>query len=138
MGYALAFLAAMLWGFAYALDHKLVHTLSLPTLMLLGTLSNGVLLIPILLFQKESTQLWAIDSQTWIKIGLSNVALFIASFCTLESIRIIGASKAASLEISYPLFTTLFIALMFHERISGWALIGTILILVGTILILKS
>lgn len=135
MGYLLAIFAATLWGFAYALDHKLVQVLPLTTIMTVSTAINLVVLVPVLVYRGEAAGLPAISGTTVGQLVLATAALLVASFCTLESIRLIGAARASSLEIAYPLFTTLFLVLLFKETTSWWTLLGALLILAGSVVI---
>lgn len=139
MGYLLAILAAMLWGFAYALDHKIVHALPVTLIIALGAGINLGVMIPVIAYQGNWGEVAAMTRTTMVQLVLSTAALIAAGFCTLESIRLIGAARASSMEIAYPLFTVVFLFLLFKEVSSWWTLVGAALIFAGSVIIvLKS
>jgi drug/metabolite transporter (DMT)-like permease len=59
----------------------------------------------------------------------------LAGLSIFGSIHLLGATKAAILEISYPLFAALFSYLIFSQALSFWVGVGALLILAGTAVI---
>lgn len=135
MGFLLAIFAAMLWGLAYALDHQVVKSVPPTTMLTLSAGINLVLLLPVLLYRNEVPLLWSLPRESFGQILLATLAVVIASFCTLVSIKLIGAPLASSLEISYPLFTTLFLLVLFKEPSNWWTILGALCILTGSIIL---
>ena len=133
-GFLLAVLASVLWGLTYCLDERVLSSLSVFKLYFLHCLCGTVVAGAILLLQGVSPAgLVTIDtSKTGLPlIGLTLVTATAAALSILGSIQVLGASKSAVLEISYPLFVALFSVLLFKGQLELPVVIGGVFIFIG-------
>jgi len=68
-------------------------------------------------------------------VGLTLVTATAAALSILGSIQLLGASKSAVLEISYPLFVALFSAVLFRGQLQLPVVIGGVFIFLGAAII---
>lgn len=137
-GFLLAVLASVLWGLTYCLDERVLSSLSVFKLYFLHCLCGTVVAGAILLLQGVSPAgLVTIDtSKTGLPlIGLTLVTATAAALSILGSIQVLGASKSAVLEISYPLFVALFSVLLFKGQLELPVVIGGVFIFIGAAVI---
>jgi drug/metabolite transporter (DMT)-like permease len=137
-GYGLAILASVLWGLTYCLDERALESLSVYKLYFLHCLCGAIIAGTVLLFQGNSAaSLFTIDTA---KASLPFVALTLvtataAALCILGSIHLLGASKSAVLEISYPLFVAVFSTLLFQGQLQFPVVLGGVFIFIGAAII---
>jgi uncharacterized membrane protein len=133
-----AILAAILWGFNYALAEKILHSISTVTLLALEMLVGAILFIVIAYFttmKKDLNVLMTEPSVLWLTILEIAVVIF-ASFFIVSSIRFKNATVAGIIELIYPLFTILFTWYLFHEsHVNLPVIVGGGLIFIGVIVI---
>jgi drug/metabolite transporter (DMT)-like permease len=137
-GYALAVLAAVLWGLTYCLDERVLAGLSVFKLYFLHCVCGALVAGAILLVQGTSPAgLFGFDTA---KASLLLVAVTLATATTaalaiLGSIQLLGAGRSAVLEISYPFFVAVFSVLLFHGQLQLPVVIGGIFIFIGSAII---
>lgn len=139
-GYALAVAAAALWGLTYCLDERLLGSLSVPKLYLLHAVSGAVVVATTLWWRGESLrELVRFDgvAQQPLTVAATMLVSTLASLAIFSSIRVLGASRAALLEISYPLFVVAFGFVLFQHRPQWPVLAGGLLILLGSAIIVR-
>jgi drug/metabolite transporter (DMT)-like permease len=137
-GYGLAVLAAVLWGLTYCLDERVLSSLSVFRLYFLHCLCGVLVAGLILLAQGVSpAALFTIDTSrsSPALIGLTLVTATAAALSILGSIQLLGASKSAVLEISYPLFVALFSVLFFQGQLQLPVVVGGMFIFIGSAII---
>jgi drug/metabolite transporter (DMT)-like permease len=139
MGYLYALLASALWGLTYALDEKILE--ELPSLKvyflhsLFGLCISGVLWVAT--GGKVSSLVSFPSMSDGGKLLLCALVVgAIAGMSIVSSIGSLGASRAAILEISYPIFVVVFSWMLFAKGVSGLVLVGGAFIFVGAALIL--
>jgi drug/metabolite transporter (DMT)-like permease len=137
-GLVLAVLASILWGLTYCLDEKVLSSLSVFKLYFLHCLC-GVLVAGAILLAKGASpaSLFTIDTAkaNVSLVGLTLVTATAAALSILGSIQLLGASKSAVLEISYPLFVALFSVLLFRGQLQLPVVIGGAFIFIGSAVI---
>lgn len=137
-GLVLAVVAAILWGLTYCLDERVLASLSVFKLYFLhcvcGALVAGVILVA---HTGSPATLFSLDASTASPalIGLTLVTATAAALSILGSIQLLGASKSAVLEISYPLFVALFSVLVFNGQLQLPVVVGGIFIFIGSAII---
>jgi drug/metabolite transporter (DMT)-like permease len=137
-GYALAVVAAVLWGLTYCLDERVLSSLSVAKLYFLHCVCGALVAGAILLFQGESVgSLFRFDAAkaSLPLVTLTLVTATAAALAILGSIQLLGANKSAVLEISYPLFVALFSVLLFKGQLQLPVVIGGAFIFVGAAII---
>ena len=137
-GYALAVAAAVLWGLTYCLDERALAGVSPQRLYFLHSLCGCVVVGGLLLFQGHTpADLVRIDVPGVSRgLILTNMLVgTVAALAIFGSIQSLGATRAAVLEISYPLFVALFAVLLFRERLDPAVLVGGGFIAAGSAII---
>jgi drug/metabolite transporter (DMT)-like permease len=143
MWYFYAVGAAALWGLEYALlgrlfDGRVSPLFLLSIQMLVGAIILGTLCYATGTFQ---AQIGVATSNNTIMmlIVMSTIVFTLGSFLIATSVKEGNALLAGLAEISYPLFILLFTVMLgWAEPVSSKALIGGILIFVGSIFIKTS
>ncbi|HXV26882.1 MAG TPA: DMT family transporter [Candidatus Paceibacterota bacterium] len=137
-GFTLAIAAAVAWGLVYVLSERVLRDFSPLALLFIYGVLTSVVLAPFILtghidagdfFQRDRTALY---------LTLTAVLLTVlANFLILMSIERLGATPAALIEISYPLFTVIFVFLLFGTVPSWATAAGGVLIITGAAIITK-
>jgi drug/metabolite transporter (DMT)-like permease len=140
-GYLLALAAALLWGLTYSLDERVLAGVAAERLYFLHSLCGCVVGGAILLARGHSVaDILRLDA-AGVSRGLLLVTVVtgaVAALAILASIQSLGATRAAVLEISYPLFVALFSAVLFRERIDAAVLAGGGFIALGAAIIVTA
>jgi drug/metabolite transporter (DMT)-like permease len=137
-GFGLAVSASLLWGLTYCLDERVLSSLSVYKLYFLHCICGALIAGTVLVFQGNSAaSLFSIDTTTSSLplVGLTLLTATAAALSILGSIQLLGADKAAVLEISYPLFVALFSVLLFKGQLQTPVVIGGIFIFIGSAII---
>jgi drug/metabolite transporter (DMT)-like permease len=139
MWFALALAASMLWGVTYVLDEQVYRHVSVPTTLAVHTLIISI--VASLVAWRQGVV--AADFNTiltsrrvaWL-FASCGLTFILAEFLISFSISAKNATLAALIEISYPLFTTLFAYLVFNEgQLNLGTSIGGFLIGGGVIIV---
>ena len=137
-GYALAVLAAVLWGLTYCLDERVLAGMSVFRLYFLHCLCGAAVAGAILLAQGESPASLlrlAAPGASVPLVLLTLATATAAALAILGSIQLLGAGTSAVLEISYPLFVAVFSVLFFGGRLEWPVLVGGGFIFVGAAIV---
>lgn len=137
-GFGLALSASLLWGLTYCLDERVLSSLSVYKLYFLHCICGALIAGTVLVVQGNSAaSLFSIDTTTSSLplVGLTLLTATAAALSILGSIQLLGADKAAVLEISYPLFVALFSVLLFKGQLQTPVVIGGIFIFIGSAII---
>ena len=134
---AFPIIAAMFYGLAYAAGEKALKLINISTYMLMG----WILGIPILLFLTKikgepiSFEFAQNPKDLWF-IVIAVIAPNLGWLFTLYAVQKTNASYTAFAEISYPLFTILFLFVLFGIKHFDWhLLIGGTFVMVGSFLL---
>lgn len=137
-GFGLAVLASVLWGLTYCLDEQVLSSLSIFKLYFLHCLC-GVLVAGVILLAQGTppTGLLTLDpaQASPSLVGVTLVTATAAALSILASIQILGATKSAVLEISYPLFVALFSVMLFKGQVQMSLVVGGMFIFIGSAII---
>lgn len=133
----LAIGAAVLWGLAYAMSEHLLKQSVHPSVILftytiLGTLGYGLymyLFVP--------APFTALQQTGWGSLVIIAILYMVANLMVFTSISLVGSATIASLvEISYPLFTALFVWILYKQSsLNMYTLLGAAFMIVGVWLI---
>ena len=130
--------AAVVWGLVYTLDQKILNNLSPSTLLFVSSLIVMIIMLPFVLFDSEPIKTFMNSGRYNITLVISSVLLAaLANFLIFSSIKILNASAASFIEISYPFFVVLFSFIIFRAMPSIYFLLGGILIFLGSFIIFK-
>jgi len=133
-----AIIAAILWGFNYALAEKILQSISPVSLLALEMLFGAIFFTIISYFttMKKDFHLLLIDPNVrWLTI-IEIIVVLLASFFIVASIHMKNATVAGIIELIYPLFTIFFTWFLFHElHVNLAVIIGGIFIFAGVVII---
>lgn len=136
--------AAVLWGIHYATAGQLSKTMpaSLISLGYLIFVAVAALLFMFLFFRDlmDINQLQSYLTLTTLwQLGLMVLTGCLSNFLVFTAIADSTATKASIIEITYPFFVALFGVLMYREQeLNIQVMIGGLLILLGSVIIIKS
>lgn len=139
MGYLLAFLASALWGLTYTLDEKVLEDLP-PVKVYFLHCVVGMFISGSVWLANGGRPLGLLPSSAETanrRILLASMLIgCIAGLAIVISIVRLGASLAAILEISYPIFVLVFSWLLFGKTTNRSVLVGGALIFLGSAIII--
>lgn len=125
------------WGMSYLLYEKFLLKLPISLVMAMaGSVSLTVFGL-IAFFKGHFSELKNVASSTELILAFIAVMVLniMANASILTAVNMSNASRAAFLEISYPLFTVLFAYLIFKEiQLSPLGMVGGSFIVLGTII----
>jgi len=135
-GELLALLAALLWGIAPILDKiALSNGVSIYTATIIRLIGAIVAIVAVSLMLNQM-DLTGFDMKRICLLLIAGViAGAIAMVFYYTALRILGASRTVPLTAIYPMFTALFSVLFLGEHVSLRLVVGTVLIVVGIILV---
>lgn len=138
IGFIYAISAAVLWGLVYTIDQKILEKVSPLLLIFINSFLIVIITLPILLFDLEPIKVFLHSgkSNLWL-VFISVILATLASFFIFSGIKILGASTTSIFEIAYPFFVVLFCFLFFKTGINLYFLLGSILIFLGSLVIIK-
>lgn len=133
-GYVLATLAALAWGLVYAFDQKVLERLSVWHYVFWHGVASVLVALPFV----ARNPVAGIPRQSFGLLALTFAVALVAEYLVLGAIQRVGASRAGIIEIAYPLFTMLFMALLYGERMPLAFYLGSVLIVVGAAVVAYS
>lgn len=133
----LALGASVLWGLAYALSENLMKQAIHPSLILLTYTVLGTVGYGLYMYLFVPSPLAPLQQTGWSNLLMIALLYMVANLMVFTSISLVGSATLASLiEISYPLFTALFVWILYKQNsLNGYTLLGALLMLVGVWLI---
>lgn len=138
IGFIYAIAAAVVWGLAYAIDEKILHSVSPLTLLFINSLLATLVLLPFVLMDNGPIKKVITSGRNGLLIILAAfVLLTLGNFLIYSGINNLGASTASIIEISYPVFVVAFSFLLFRNVPNIYFLLGAVLIFIGSFTIIK-
>jgi len=138
IGFIYAIAAAVVWGLAYAIDEKILHSVSPLTLLFINSLLATLVLLPFILMDNGPIKKVITSGRNGLLIILAAfVLLTLGNFLIYSGINNLGASTASIIEISYPVFVVAFSFLLFRNVPNIYFLLGAVLIFIGSFTIIK-
>ena len=137
-GFLYAIAAAVTWGAVYTIDQKVLHNLSPLALLFLSSVISACIILPLVWYFEDGNfvkEIVAAGKTNAFLIILSIALAMCANFLIFSGIKILGASNASIIEISYPFFVTLFSMIAFRAAPSLAFYIGGLCIFVGSAII---
>ena len=138
LGFICAIGAAVMWGIVYALDQKILSSLSPLAYLFVSSLFTAIVVLPFLLSDHGSMKSIFSSSGTTLFIIIAAVVLAAAAnFLIFSGIKILGADTASIIEIAYPFFVVFFSFLLFRSTPNAYFFLGGGLIFIGSVIIIK-
>ena len=129
----------MFYGLAFAFAEKALNLINISTFLVINAFATFVIASTFVLLRGQPLSLEGATSnpKNLAIIGIAIVAPTLGWLFTMFAIKTTSASYAAFAEISYPLFTVLFLFLFFGLRSLDWTiLLGGALIMSGSFLMI--
>ena len=135
LGVIVATVAAIGWGYVYATMQQLTDRMSPLAAMTAYYVYGGILLLPVFVLRWGEIQSGIVaDPRTFV---LSASAVMVAEFAILWSVSLLGGADAGLIEVSYPVWTALFLYLILGERPTLGTLVGGAMVLGGVAVIAR-
>lgn len=136
----LPFLSAAFYGLSYVLLEKILKSVSMLSYMLVSSIFLTTVLIGIALLKPGFVSFDFLSDRKTALVFVVAVVVGIAGWiATLIGLQNTSATYVSFAEISYPLFTLLFLFLLFGEhQLNVQSLIGGALVMAGSIVLLMS
>jgi len=130
--------AAMFYGLAFAFTEKALKLVNISTYLMLSGATGLAVAAAFVLFKGQSVSFeFTNNSKSLAIVATAILAPSLGWLFTAFAIKSTSASYAAFAEISYPLFTVLFLFLFFGMRTLDWTLlVGGLLIMSGSFLMI--
>lgn len=126
--------AALFYGMAFALMERALQTVNVVTYMLLGVIISLPLVMVLAAVRHEHISFDFLTRwQDVLLVTAAVIAPALGWFLTAYTIKSIGGAYAAFAEVSYPLFTILFLFLFFGIKQFDWhLLVGGLMVVAGS------
>ncbi|MGH1398050.1 MAG: EamA family transporter [Alphaproteobacteria bacterium] len=130
--------AAMFYGLAFAFTEKALKLTNVSTYLAISIVSGALIMLAFIKLKGEPLNFDFVKNKSTLAIVLTSViAPSLGWIFTTFAIKTTSASYAAFAEISYPLFTVLFLFTFFGLRAIDWTTIaGGLLIMTGSFLMI--
>ena len=138
--YIPAIASALAWGIYYPLAEYLLKQFSGPFL-LAGTHALSSIVLTVLFLPQFSADISTLrglpKNDIFVLLALSFICI-IANCSSMFSISLKNATLTGFLEISYPVFASIFAFIFFrHVQVNIWTMLGGAMIIFGTFIILR-
>ena len=134
-GVVVATVAAVGWGYVYATMQQVTERMSPVAALAAYYAFGGLLLAPFAVARWSEIHAGvAADPRSFV---LSASAVLVSEFAILWSVSLMGGADAGLIEVSYPLWTMLFLFFILGERPSMASLAGGTLIMAGIVVIAR-
>ncbi len=130
-------MAAMFYGLAFAFTEKAMQMINVVTYMIVGSVVTIIMALGLTLVKDEPVK-WDFlnNKEAFIPVIVAVIAPALGWFFTIYAIKNTSAVYAAFSEISYPLFTLLFLFLFFGIRHFDWTILaGGSLVMIGSFIL---
>lgn len=129
LGILISTFAAITWGFVYASTEKVLEKMSPISSVALFYYIGAVIMLPLIITNKQEI----IQGLTLApkELLFTTIMILLAEFLIMWSISLLGGTDAALIEVSYPIWTAIFLYLFSGKSVSFETIIGGIFIFTG-------
>lgn len=136
IGILIANLAALCWGYVYSQTENIMEKMSPLASLSSFYVFGGIFLFPLFILNKK--EIVDVSTNHSFEFFSTAIAIMIAEFLIIYSIKLLGGVEASFIEISYPLWTVLFSFFIFRSLPNINTVMGGILIMIGSYFIAKN
>jgi drug/metabolite transporter (DMT)-like permease len=137
-GFLYAIGAALTWGLVYVIDQKILLDVSPMVLLFINSVIAAAMMLPFIFLSNGSIKEVIVSGKSnWLLIIAAVALATLASFFILTGIKILGASTASMIEITYPFFVVLFSYILFRSTPNVYFFVGGALVFAGSMIIVK-
>jgi drug/metabolite transporter (DMT)-like permease len=136
-GASLVLIAALTTAIYFLIGERYVHELGSTRFAAIGMSSSAIVLALHFAVFRSFDEVRALDAHSWLLLIVLGIAcMFLPGLMQAEGVRRVGAQRAAIGSTVGPPTTIVLAALFLGERLNGWQLLGSAMI-VGSVLILS-
>lgn len=136
-GAGLVLVAALTTAIYFLIGERYTHELGSTRFAAIGMSASGVMLALHFAVFRSFDELVALEAWDWLLLAVLGVAcMFIPGLLQAEGMRRVGAQRASIGSTIGPPTTIFLAALFLGERLNGWQLLGSAMI-VGSVLVLS-
>lgn len=135
-GILIANLAAICWGYVYAQTENIMEKMSPIASLASFYVFGGIFLFPLFLLNRK--EIFDVATNHSFNFFSTAIIIMLAEFLIIYSIKLMGGSEAAFIEISYPFWTVLFSFLIFKSAPNPYTIFGGVMIMIGSYFISKN
>jgi len=136
-GASLVLIAALTTAIYFLIGERYTHELGSTRFAAIGMSSSAILLALHFVVFRSFGEIAALQAYDWVLLGILGIAcMFVPGLLQAEGMRRVGAQRAAIGSTIGPPTTIVLAAIFLGERLNGWQLAGTALI-VGSVLVLS-
>jgi drug/metabolite transporter (DMT)-like permease len=136
-GASLVLIAALTTAIYFLIGERYTHELGSTRFAAIGMSSSAILLALHFVVFRSFDEFAVLQAHDWLLLGILGIAcMFIPGLLQAEGMRRVGAQRAAIGSTIGPPTTIVLAALFLGERLNGWQMLGTALI-VGSVLLLS-
>jgi drug/metabolite transporter (DMT)-like permease len=130
-------IAALTTAIYFLIGERYVHELGSTRFAAIGMSSSAIVLALHFAVFRSFDEVRALDAHSWLLLIVLGIAcMFVPGLMQAEGVRRVGAQRAAIGSTVGPPTTIVLAALFLGERLNGWQLLGSAMI-VGSVLILS-
>jgi drug/metabolite transporter (DMT)-like permease len=135
-GAGLVLIAAFTTAIYFLIGERYTHELGSTRFAAIGMSASAVMLVLHFVVFRSFAEIRALQAYDWLLLAVLGVAcMFVPGLLQAEGMRRVGAQRAAIASTIGPPTTIFLAALFLHERLNGWQLLGSAMI-VGSVLVL--
>jgi len=135
-GAGLVLIAAFTTAIYFLIGERFTHELGSTRFAAIAMSSAGVVLVLHFLLFRSLSELAVLQTHDWLLLGvLSILCMFLPGLMQAEGVRSVGAQRAAIGSTIGPPSTIALAALFLGERLNGWQLLGSAMIIVSVLLL---
>lgn len=135
-GAGLVLIAALTTAIYFLIGERYVHVLGSTRFAAVAMSSSAVALALHFAVFRSLDEVRVLDAHSWLLLGILGIAcMFVPGLMQAEGVRRVGAQRAAIGSTVGPPTTIVLAALFLGERLNGWQLAGSAMIVVSVLLI---
>jgi drug/metabolite transporter (DMT)-like permease len=131
-----AITAALAWGYVYATTESIVNRMNPLALLSALYFTGGILLLPFVV-SSRGIIMQGIMADPFGFASMS-AGVLVAEYAIMASVSVMGGTSAALVEMSYPIWTALFLYLLKRVVPTPATFVGAAFIAIGTAVIVLS
>jgi drug/metabolite transporter (DMT)-like permease len=133
-GAGLVLIAALTTAVYFLIGERYVHELGSTRFAAIGMSSSAIVLTAHFALFRSFDEVRALDARSWMLLLILGVAcMFVPGLMQAEGVRRVGAQRAAIGSTVGPPTTIVLAALFLGERLNGWQLLGSAMIVVSVL-----
>ncbi len=135
-GASLVLVAALTTAIYFLIGERYVHELGSARFAAIGMSSSAVVLALHFAWFRSFGELAVLGPHDWLLLGVLSIAcMFLPGLMQAEGVRRVGAQRAAIGSTVGPPATIILAAIFLGERLNGWQLLGSAMIVVSVVVL---